>query len=283
MSFSLTLPLLERNATTKDYVISILSYEWPLTAKKLHSAMKKKFGKNVTYQAVYKAVKEMQSSKVLRQQADGYEISEDWVRKLHRFTEIVESNYFAKERITAIAGLKESRKEGNISILTFETYFDTEKYLHYLLKHSMSKNKAVCMHNLHLWPPLFYLRAEYNKALSAERQGISICRLCSGNTLVDKWAADFYRKLGYKVKIGVNCADVCELIVAGDTVIQVYLPTEIRQALEKAFEKVKTLSDLNMKKLIADIFEKKAAIEIVISKNDKIAKQIMDKTLSFFK
>ena len=284
MSFSLTLPSLEKGASVKDYSISVLSSDWPLTAKKLHAAIKKRFGKNMTYQAVYKTVKELVEEGVLMQNKEGYEISEDWVKKLHSFTEIVSSNYFTKQKTTAIEGLKEARKEGEINVLTFETYFDTEKYLYYLQKHSIftSKNKVICMHHLHEWAPLFYLRAEYNKAVAAKEQGIKIYRICSGNSPADKWAASFYRNMGYYAKIGVNCADVCELLVVGSTVIQIYLPAELRAKLSMLLGK-KKFEDVDIKRLASEVFEKKTSIEVVISNNEKIAGQIREKTMAYFR
>ena len=284
MPFSLTLPALEKGASVKDYIISILSADWPLTAKKLHAAIKKRFGRNVTYQAVYKAVKELQDEGVLRQNSEGYEVSEDWIKKLHTFTEIVQSNYFTKQKTTAIEGLKAARKEGEINVLTFENYFDTEKYLYYLQKHSIfaSKNKVICMHHVHEWAPLFYLRAEYNKALAAKGQGISIYRICSGNTPADKWAASFYRGMGYHSKTGVSCADVCELLVVGSTVIQIYLPAELREKLSLLLEK-KNVDELDIRRLASEVFEKRTAIEVVISSNEKIAGQIREKTMAYFK
>ncbi|MBU2637843.1 MAG: hypothetical protein KJ955_02625 [Nanoarchaeota archaeon] len=284
MGLSLTLPSLEKHASVKDYIISILTTDWPLTAKKLHSAIKKRYGKNVTYQAVYKAVKELLNENVLRQNNEGYEISDDWVKKLHNFTEIVSSNYFTKQKTTAIEGLKHARKEGDINVLTFETYFDTEKYLYYLQKHSIftSKNKVICMHHCHEWAPLFYLRAEYNKAMAAKKQGIKIYRLCRGDTEMDKWAAAFYRKNGYNIKTGVGCADICELIVVGSTVIQIYLPSELRQKLS-AIAKNKDIGEIDLKKLVEDVFDRKTSIEVVISNNEKIAEQIRKRTMAYFR
>ncbi|MFH0797844.1 MAG: hypothetical protein V1906_00370, partial [Candidatus Woesearchaeota archaeon] len=192
-------------------------------------------------------------------------------------------NYFTKQKTTSIDGLKEARKEGEISVLTFETYFDTEKYLYYLQKHSLftSKNKVVCMHHAHEWAPLFYLRAEYNKALLSKKNGLKIYRLCNGSTPVDKWAASFYKKLGYNVKTGVRCADVCELLVVGNNVIQIYLPSELRDKLSSLLNN--PLEDADVGKLAQEVFEKKTSIEVVISANEKIANQIREMTVAQFR
>jgi len=280
MAFSITLPLLDTCVTTKDHIISILGDEWPLSAKMLHTKIKTRFGKSVTYQAVYKSVKELESSGAIKHEGVGYEINISWIKSLQRFTEIIESNYFSKKKIASIAGLKDSRKEGNINVITFETYFDAEKYLHYFIKHYASVNSVVCFHHVHEWMPLLYLRAEYNKAVNARKQNMKIYRVCNGTTDIDKWAIRFYKSLGQKAKNGVQCADMCELIIVDDIVIQMYLPSDIRDALSHALKV--GFSEIQMKTIIEKIFGKKTSIEVVISKNAEIAKQMMKKTVSYF-
>lgn len=283
MALRLTLPMLEKHATVKDHIVSILSNDWPLTVKKLHLAIKKKYGKNVTYQAAYKSAHELMKEMVIKKSGEGYQISEDWVKSLHKFTEIVESNYFTKERLTAIGGLKDSKSEGNINILKFQNYFDTEKYIYYLLKHSIAtaKIKEICIHHVHEWAPLFYMRAEYNKGIAAMHT--KIYRLCRGDTATDKWCCSFYRQLNQKAKCNASCADVAELIVFEDTVIQVFLPSAIRDSMDSILKKAKTIADVDVKKLIKEALEKDTTIEVVISKDPEISRQIREKTLSYFK
>ncbi|MDI6737254.1 MAG: hypothetical protein QME12_01935 [Nanoarchaeota archaeon] len=106
-------------------------------------------------------------------------------------------------------------------------------------------------------------------------------RLCSGNTDADRWAAAFYRKMGYNAKTGVPCADVCKLLIVGNTFIQIYLPAELRKKLGLLLEK--KIDSVDIGKLASDVFEKKTSIEVVISSNEKIASQIMESTMKHFR
>ena len=59
MALTLTLPQINSKSSTKDYAITILGYDWPLPVKRIYNLIKKRFGHNVTYQAVFKTVKEL--------------------------------------------------------------------------------------------------------------------------------------------------------------------------------------------------------------------------------
>lgn len=285
MALNLTLPHLGEKATTKDHVISLLGYDWPLTIKKLYHLIKKKYGYSVTYQAVYKAVNELYKHGVIEKRAEGYQINLKWLKHLHMYTETVETNYYTKNRLRLIEGIKDARKEGNINILNFETFFDVEKYLYYLQKHYIlsSKNKeTICVHHNNEWRPLFYLRAEYNWIRKITELGHKTYVLCAGNTLVDKWCAGFYKSIGCNIKLNVNCASTCELMVFGDVVIQVYLPSSIKSILKKEFSRIKDIGKLNQNSLIKNIFEKETDIKVIINKDSEIAEQIKKDTLNYF-
>lgn len=285
MALNITLPQLDGKLTTKDYIISILGYDWPLTIKKMYHLIKKRYGHNVTYQAVYKTVNELHNKGVIEKKDSGYKINLKWLKNLHTYTEVIETNYYTKNRLRLIEGIKDARKEGNINILTFENFFDVEKYLYYLQKHYIlsSKNKEViCVHHNHEWRPLFYLRAEYNWIRKVRELGHKTFILCAGNTVIDNWCANFYKSIGCNIKLNVNCASTCELIAFGDVIIQVYLPSEIKKSIKEQFLKVKDLRKIKQKSLIESIFEKKTDIKVIINKDAELAEQIKKETVNYF-
>lgn len=75
--------------------------------------------------------------------------------------------------------------------------------------------------------------------------------------------------------------DVCELLVVGNNVIQIYLPSELRERLSSLLDN--SLENADIKKLAQEVFEKKTSIEVVISANEKIADQIRGMTLAQFR
>jgi len=151
---------------------------------------------------------------------------------------------------------------------------------HYIL--SSKGKEIICIHHNQEWRPLFYLRAEYNWIRKLGELGHKTYILCAGNTLVDKWCANFYKSLGCSIKLNINCASTCETVVFGDILIQIYIPNEIKKGMQKYFSKIKGMEKINQKLLIDNIFEKKTDIKVIINKDAELAEQIKKDTLSHF-
>lgn len=286
MSINIALPQVNEKPNAKDYIISILSIEWPLNPRQIHNKIKSVYGYDITYQATYKMVQELIKQNVLSKIENKYELNLKWLKELHRYTEVVETNYYTKNRLNLIDGIKDAKSAGDLSVLTFETYFDVEKYLYYMQKHYVSNSKkkeVIIAHHKNEWRPIFYLRAEYNWAKKLQEMGASVYVLCSGNSLIDKWCASFYNKVGTNIKTGINVAETNELMVFGDYVIQIYIPDEIHSKIEKVYKKAEKVDDINLTKLFDDIFGKKTEIKVIINKDKKMAEEIKNKTINHFK
>jgi predicted transcriptional regulator len=78
-------PLLLAGETTKSVILRILANEWPLSMKKIYFSVKRASKKALTYQAVYKSVKELLGEGVLSKQGNEYLISPVWVEKSGEF------------------------------------------------------------------------------------------------------------------------------------------------------------------------------------------------------
>ena len=73
---TLVIPEINHKPTnTKDAVISILTTDWPLSLKQIFYNIKKSYGYSSSYQAVYKAVKELLEGRVLLSKDKKYIIS----------------------------------------------------------------------------------------------------------------------------------------------------------------------------------------------------------------
>ena len=86
MVFELTLPGWGNRKDTKDLIITLLLEEYPLNIRQIWRRMRKKFGKDISYQAVYKAVISLYETGVLNKNSGCYEISIDWVFRLKAFS-----------------------------------------------------------------------------------------------------------------------------------------------------------------------------------------------------
>jgi hypothetical protein len=267
--------------STKEKIIDILIYDWPLSLRKIYYILKKR-GSKITYQAVHKAVRQLLEEGKLRKSPEGFAINLDWIKQVHDQTDIIRVNYFSKKR-SFLAG-SEGRKE-SIQTFVFDNWFDLEKYIYYLQKSTLKKfsdKRSICIHHNHEWRPLFYLRAEYNWISTLRKEGYKLYTICAGKTVVDQWSKKFYEKIGNKVLTGVKLNSPAEIIVFGDLVIEVYIPFELLDSLNKYFSKLKSIDDVDYELLISDIFNKKADIKAVINHDSRLSDEIRKHLTSHF-
>lgn len=272
------------SGSTKDQILNILSYDWPLSIRRIYSFLKNRYNVKLTYQAAYKAINQMLASKILLKTKEGYQLNLDWVKEIHNQTEIIRVNYFSEQHATLFD--KISGEEEAIRVFIFKTWFDVEKYLYYLQKNYVLKSKekeVICVHHAHEWRPVFYLRAEYNWIKQLRKLGHKVFTLCSGNSEIDKWSAQFYRSIGGNIRLEEKYAETSEIMVFSDLVIQIYIPLELRESLDKEFKKIKSIEEVNYASLIKNIFEKETEIKVVINKDKNLASQIKKQTLARFK
>lgn len=270
MAYNLVVPEVNsKPKNTKDAVINILTYEWPLTLRAIFYKIKKQFAHPASYQAVYKAVKELTESKVLSKNNLLYEINIEWVKELQSFTDTVETNYYAKKKMENVLGLKDSRKNDNLMVLTFETIFDAEKYLYYLIKREMlkRKNDLLCYQTKHEWRPLFYLRSEYNYYRKLKKNGHKFYFVCSGSSHLEKLFETFYKSIGVNYKL-VEAPLTNDIITFGEYYIQIFIPEELTAKLSASLKNKKILQ------FITEVMEKKSEIKLVINLDASLAEQV---------
>ncbi|MBP7708352.1 hypothetical protein KA107_01600 [Candidatus Pacearchaeota archaeon] len=274
----------KKDSTTKDQIINILGYEWPLSAKKIYFLLKRKHRLTISYQAVYKAIQEMCDDKILQKTKKDYQLDLTWVKKVHDETDMIRVNYYAIQKAAILEGKGNSNSE--IKILAFKTWFDMEKYLYYLQKNSIlgsTKKEDIFFCHSHEWRPLFYLRAEYNWIKKLTGQGNRIYTLCSGNTLIDKTMAKFYSSAGSNILLNSSYSEEFETMVYQDNVINIYLPNDLRKLLNDYFSCLKNMGEIDFNYLIQNIFEKECQIKVIVNKDAELATQIKKQLLSRFK
>jgi len=278
MGFNLLIPdINERPQNSKDAVISILTFEWPLSLRNIFYKIKKQYRYSSSYQSVYKAVKELSESGVLIKKDKKYEINIGWIKKVQSFTDIVETNYYAKEKIQNISGLKELKSEEDIIILNFDTLFDAEKYLYYFMKNELLKttNDKVCFQLNHEWRPIFYLRAEYNYYKKLINLGHKFYFLCSGNSYIEEISKKFYKSIKTNYKT-VKTKFPYDCIIFGDYFIQILIPDELKFKMKDLLDKKEVLG------LLENVLQKKSNIKIIINKDHSIANEMKKQIIKKF-
>ncbi|MBI4440845.1 hypothetical protein HY639_01640 [Candidatus Woesearchaeota archaeon] len=273
MSLNLYLPSFEpHKGTVKDFILAILADQWPLAPKRIYFVLKKRYAKSCTYQAVFKSLTELREHKIVVQTAQGYHINLDWIKELQSYTDVIETNYYAKEKVVSLDGVREIKGDGDIQVLTFTTYFDAEKYLYYFVKYVVLRSKQPqkqYRYVQHEWRPLFYLRTEYQYVQKLRKGGHQLRILSSGKGRLDKHFLAMYNEFGVQTSSGCPAMPFFEAHVSGDYFIQVYVPTEITEALDEAF--ALSVTQLKISHLIDTIFLKPCKVKVMVNKDRDLA------------
>ncbi len=273
MVFKIVIPQLGKKPSVKDAIMTVLSTDWPLKIKSLHNKIKTTYNLDVSYQAIHKSLKELSDDDVLIQIDDGWQLNQDWITQSFNFFHSLKDQYRDNPLLKAI------NMQKGITTMNFTSLGELDDFYFNLFNYIPTGTKKIIFHFRHNWKPLIYPQKEY-KYLKKDKQYYF---LYSGETTLDKWCEKFYKNLKIKIRYEKNCADVCEVYIIDDIVIQVYFPKELIENLNLAFSSVKDVKSLDLNYFIKNLINKKFKILAVITKNNEIADKIKDYTLSLFK
>ena len=80
-----------------DLVIGLLSEEWPLSTRGLLLRIRHKCGREVSFQAVHKAVRKLYSEEVLARRGRCYSLNRQWLSQTESFLSGVRQQYESTE------------------------------------------------------------------------------------------------------------------------------------------------------------------------------------------
>ncbi|MBI2143517.1 hypothetical protein HYU17_00005, partial [Candidatus Woesearchaeota archaeon] len=181
--------------TTKRIILDTLVAEWPLSIKQIFFSVRKNTFKSLTYQAVYKSVKELLDGGVLSRQGKGYVISPAWIQKSSDFMNKVSESYekkgFGSARRIQELGFNSWSDAWDFILSKLDSgFFGESKQAYAQIRRfflvPVSKDDIGCLKR-------FFSRKE-------------VYILCNGNSVIDKIAAGFLSSLGAHVRTGIECA-----------------------------------------------------------------------------
>lgn len=272
------------NKSVKDLIVHILSMQWPLSAKKIYNIIKNKYNYNVSYQAVHKSLKILIDQGILTKKDKEFLISIEWIDNLKEFSEKVTANYKNKAPLF-LPGLKEFKQEGETQIFVFNSLKEADDYRKRLQREFINdktkKYPYVGTHR-HLISPVVY--SEWTlKSLNLLPETKTKCYIvCSGNTEIDGWCANYYRSSYFDVKVGIEFDETCDTMVLGDIITQMYIPDSILEYINNLYAKTKDIKEINVPQFFKDVYESKNAIKFIVFRNPAIAEQLRNRILEYF-
>ncbi len=271
------LPKLDkREGSIKELVIDSLGSQWPQTAKGLYNIVKTK-GILVTYQAVYKTIKDLEADGMLSKTEKGYQLSVEWIKHLKHLSTKLENAYTKQIMIGS----------DKPTTLTFESLWDMYMFILRIYIEDTFKmgDKSICFQSQHIWYSLAGTEKEWG-ALEQFMKTHKLYAVTRSNTILDKIFQKNWERTGMKFKLGADVQSTTimrDTVIVGDYVIQMFFPDALIREENGLYKKIKKIEDINTAELHAFFWKKYKWINVIIHKNKDVADQIRKETETYFR
>lgn len=275
---TLNVSLFGKEQSTRNLIISILSNDFPLSAKQIHFQLKKVSGKSVSYQAVHKLLKEMEIERMVEKKGKGYLLSEVWIDQMENFSKQLKKAYKLGKK-----GISKNFYEKDQFNLSFDNCVEFGEFIIYdFFRFPNPKKKPMAAQLCHVYSSIGLTREMIYKVYK-ELKAKGMYVICNEDTFFNRLFRMAYSAAGVKFKLGVKCAFSCDIWVHGDHIMHIYWSPNHKKLIKKIWGSNKlTLFNLN------DIYQfmhskKLGKINITVIKNPEVAEQIRQETLAYFK
>ena len=198
----------------------------------------------------------------------------NWINSLKKFTEGILSQQNSLTLLEAI-----NKQDSN---LYFEDLASVDRFLMSSSESGITKGENLYMYWFHSWTPLFFSKEGYSKIKDLAKRA-KLFVLIKGDSTLDNWCGQVLEKFGQdNFKTGIKDLNVLEFLVYQDYVFQVFYPKKIIKEVNKEFNKIKRIEDIDIDNLFTKVFEKKVGIPLIINKNKAVAEQLKAKIESYF-
>ncbi|MFH0955089.1 MAG: hypothetical protein V1777_03210 [Candidatus Micrarchaeota archaeon] len=235
MAPNLANPLWKGASKTKQQILEAIGSDAPLTAKQVFEQVRQKNNASISYQAVHKTLTALERELVLEKTSKGYQFNRAWLDKTEQWLKT------AKERLTEKMDLEKPE------LKIFDTIVELGDFLIFDLYQypKSSEVPTVC-----LWRNMYSLIGLSKQTMDEIRKTTKQKKyfvLCRGNTLVDKFLAKTFEKVGTRVKLGIppDLQD-CDLFAVGDHVCEVYFSPQHMKWWKEVWIKPKKVSELDL-------------------------------------
>ena len=283
MALNVVLPQLgSRGAGTKDLIISILSHEWPLSAKELHSKIVGSRETEVSYQAVHKGILELEGEGVIERAGRAFQLRSDWIENLKTYATDLEENYTSqgtKYKIPLDFTKPITLKFNDMNLFAWNM---AEIFSENTLAGNGENSLVGTM--AHAWFPFGFRFNDFNlvaKMVRSNKKGVYCAIL--GNLPFDKYVANFYRKAGFNVAVGITDSIFEYSVVAkGDTIIETKPSPETTELIENIYSNTNTLTGY-FKEFTRQLLKKhEVDITVTFTKNPQLAKVLRKQIMTYF-
>lgn len=274
MDFDLFLLAGSKSESTKSLIIKCLAANPSLSTAEIHSLLKKRFSKSVSYQAIRQSLHELVQAGVLRQDKKAYAISPSWVLDLKDMADLLERS-MKRRQVRVVDRETTQARVKNLFELGHFVLFGLDRRLFDLSEKADGKGELLLQLE-HLWIPFSDLyRRERLVAIFRQNRTTVVVR---GKTAADKMLALWYKGYG-KVILGTRIPAGAQCIVHGDCVIQIFMPESLRKRMDEVYS-VRGMVKRDLFRRVTDMTYDECGIDLVITRNKDIAEQVRERILA---
>ncbi|MDD9953159.1 MAG: hypothetical protein OXR66_02380 [Candidatus Woesearchaeota archaeon] len=250
-----------KHMTTKEMIVQLLIIT-PLSNKQVHSQLRKRFRKSISYQGARRALIELTEDHVLRKEGRTYSINTTWVRRLHEFGTTLSKKFIERQHVTIID--KTTKK------ITLHSFWELGYFLiNSMEQHILGKNEQLTMRVRHLYFPYSnkHTRDRFGALLKKHSAFIHVRRPFFGDRILRQW---YKRYAKVRMQRAHNDADY---LVFGNTVVQISFPKALTNELDKIY-RMHSIVNFRLIERLVDLFYEEHKIVVHITKNPVLAEQL---------
>jgi len=277
MVFNLVVPN-PKQVTVKDVILKELSMKRALTIPKLLNSVHKN-NLNVSYHAVYQALKELKGQGVVEQHEKDFVITGQYIKSLKDFASVLEDNYSDKINLKlqpystvhlSLNSLNELARF--IARAVYSNVFD------------IFKNREVYSMVQHLWLTQNIKGVQHMGVVKRMARLFNWYVLVQGDSLADQKLRGYFTKhFKANIKLGVKCAPISYTIVSNDYIVEFFIPKSLIELQRKVFYSSKDKLDLEwIEEYTKLCYLEKYKINTTITRNKELANQIKENILKHF-
>jgi len=255
-----------KKRSVKDIIVEILSVEWPLSCRKIHWQLRKKYNVSITYQAVHKTLKQMVLENILMEENKKYKINIDWAKKIEEFAKMVSKKY-KNDHINI---------NSNTIQMTFGNSMEMMEFLIDGIRSGFFGDSSMIYSELIHVPGLFTIDMRTLEKLKKITKKSKFYMLVKNKTILDESFLNLLKNYKINSKICVDCANNFDTYIIGSTVVEVFYENGYKRRLDNFYKSVKSIVSFNMPKFYENIIIKKTKINVFIIRNSELAEKMKE-------
>lgn len=259
-----------RRKATKEHIIGILSEQWPLNTKRIYALVRQRLRKPLTYQAVHLSMKEFVEQGIVVREGRDYLLSPEWIERMAaRFNSLVE-RYTVAQKISSAKEFQE---------LNFQSLQQASEFLLLKANSGFFGSSDVCyvqVARLFPIPPSQQQREGIARFVKSTRTVL----LCRGSSVIDRIAANYLRKLGVDVRLGVAAAVPTNTVLIGNSVVTVYVlySKERGRRVNAFYHSIRDILKQDVFVTFAELLSSGIKVKLAINRNPEVYANVREIT-----